>query len=257
MLAPSGTDALLLVTSLVYAEIDPERSGSVPPPIVSVVCGDGELGGGSAAACLMTYFTQRTPSGVSRVLDTPLEGAPLGAFLIRTFPPRTHDGRPWNYSEESQAEIEATIARVVEEALAQGQRPVLHTVICSKTGLCMPSLSFLRQLKARHGHHLAVVADFCQLRNGHADIVAALALDAYVIITGSKFLGGPAFSGAVLTRTTRTILPALISPGLSEFLSGFNVDACSALRTKLPCWCNLGLLFRWWMALAEGETYGS
>jgi hypothetical protein len=114
----------------------------------------------------------------------------------------------------------------ISKAIHQGIQVVLQVVEGSKTGLVAPGIDGVRKLMKRFPKNLHVVADFCQMRPG-SQMQPYLDLGAAVVATGSKFLGGPAFSGL-----------AIIPNGLSQ---------------PVP---SVGTLARWEAALAECSGYG-
>ena len=93
----------------------------------------------------------------------------------------------------------------------------------TKTGLVVPS---------RVPRGALVVVDACQARIRPADVASHLALGRPVAVTGSKFLGGPAFSGAVL----------------------FPAKAASKSSPLQPGQVGLGPLLRWIAALDNIEA---
>ena len=68
----------------------------------------------------------------------------------------------------------------------------------SKTGLLAPSLEAAAELRQRHRGRLDVLVDACQMRLSPERIRACLAAGWMVLVTGSKFFGGPPFAGALL-----------------------------------------------------------
>jgi hypothetical protein len=127
------------------------------------------------------------------------------------------------------AVLTETISVRIEQARKKGLDVVLHVLEGSKTGLVAPGIDGVRTLLARFPDGLKVIADFCQMRP-FGDARPYLDLGAAVVATGSKFMGGPAFSGAV-------ILPV-----------GWPVQAVSEALTP-------GTVLRWEAALAESDAY--
>lgn len=122
-----------------------------------------------------------------------------------------------------------TIARRIDAAQAQGLDVVLHVLEGSKTGLVAPGIDGVRALQARFPSGLRIIADFCQMRP-FSDARPYLELGAAIVATGSKFMGGPAFSGAVV------LPPSWRRTGIVEDLKP-------------------GTLLRWEAALTEGDAY--
>jgi hypothetical protein len=169
------------------------------------------------------------PAGLTVILPEPAETgrgvpgalAPEGGLLA--VPLREADGRPRSV-EAIDAEVEARVG----EALAPADARVLLCLFdVSKTGLLAPSPACAERLKARFGERLMVFVDACQFRVGPETVAAYLAREFVVALTGSKFLGGPAFSGAL-------ILP----------------DSAGAV-SRVPEPPSLGVLLRWEAAVSE------
>ncbi len=137
--------------------------------------------------------------------------------------------------------------------IGQGRRIILHALDLSKTGLLAPRPEFLKQLRDIYGAQFDIVVDACQTRLSPSSLRAYLALDAVVLITGSKFFTGPPFAGAA-------ILPAAIASRLRGATLPAGLDAyfgrddfyapCPAARA-LPPVGNYGLALRWHAALGE------
>ena len=123
-------------------------------------------------------------------------------------------------------ELVTQLVQRIEAALGRKMRVVLQVVEGSKTGLVAPGLSGVRHLVDRFPVGLQIVADCCQMRPG-TQAADYWDLGAAVVATGSKFLGGPVFSGI-----------AFIPGGGS---------------LPVP---SVGTLLRWQAALAESDGYG-
>jgi hypothetical protein len=78
-----------------------------------------------------------------------------------------------------------------------------------------------------------------------------------VLVTGSKFFGGPAFSGALLVPTSLALDDvATIAPGLKDYASRSDWPMrWTALRSKFESRANLGQWLRWEAALEEIGAY--
>lgn len=211
MVTSSGTDGLLLAAVM----LEPEGGGR---PTTAILPSPAETGSGvpMAAAC--------------RTFDGP--GA--GRAVLRTtgeticVPLRDRAGA----ARETGAVIEAfgTASRN-----ARG-RAVLHLTHGTKTGLVAP---------AEVPNGVEVIVDACQLRLPPAAIRIYRGRGLPVVITGSRFLGGPAFSGAVLLPDGR----------FSATVRRRAELACAAPRraatTADSMWSGLGPLLRWTAALAD------
>lgn len=116
-----------------------------------------------------------------------------GGGEIRTVRLRQDDGRP-----RAADAVDADVARLCAEAVDGGGRVLLCLLDLSKTGLIAPSAGCASDLKQRFGAALAVLVDGCQFRMSPATLRGWLEAGFMVGVTGSKFLGGPAFSGALI-----------------------------------------------------------
>lgn len=108
-------------------------------------------------------------------------------------PVRRTDGRP-----RPAVQIDADVTTLADEAVNMGRAVLLILVDVSKTGLIAPSPSCALALSCRHGDAMSVLVDACQFRLAPASLRAYLAQGFAVALTGSKFMGGPVFSGAML-----------------------------------------------------------
>lgn len=246
VLTPSGTDAQLLILALAVGP---------PPhkPTTSIVVGPTELGSGTTLACEGLHFDELTPSGRPAEKGTPLD--PSLASIIRRLDIwlRDDDGSPRS-PDELDDEIEHTVKREIDA----GRQVVLHVVAHSKTGIHAPTLESVERMKTVHGDKLQIVIDAAQGRFSRRGLRAALKAGYLVLVTGSKFYGGPPFSGAVLLPP-----PALpmrheirtLPEGFGDYFRTAELPRHWPLRAALPATPNLGLLFRWAAAIAEMREY--
>lgn len=146
----------------------------------------------------------------------------------------------------SRADVAADLHRHIGMCKMQGRRAVLIVTDVSKTGLLWPDLATVLDLKSRWGEHLAIVIDACQFRLGHGLVRRYLELGCSVIITGSKFLGGPVFSGA------------LLMPQDGESICARScADDRHLAQTPQGLDVNFGLVLRWRAALCEWRALAS
>ena len=165
LLLPSGTDGLLLCSILLSLEAD-------RAPMTAILPAASETGSGVPRAAVRQAF------------DGPIStGRLLGAVEI---PLREPDGRV--RSEDAVSEDFALAARIC------AGRPIVYVTYGSKTGLVAP-------LAVPPG--VEVVVDACQLRLSPTVIGECLRKGWPVVVTGSKYMGGPPFSGAVLLPRAR------------------------------------------------------
>lgn len=141
---------------------------------------------------------------------------------------RGHDGRP-----RPVRQVDDHVARLADEAVADGRAVLLVLVDVSKTGLVAPSPACALELSRRHGDALCVLVDACQFRLAPASLRAYLDQGFAVALTGSKFMAGPVFSGAMLV------------PDATGWRHAPNEEA------------NPGLLLRWAAALEEMRAFAA
>ena len=181
--APSGTD--LEYVALAAAADDSERG------IHNILLGADEVGSGCRLSAHGMYFAKVTGCGVpvapgERVAG--LERVSLVDIPVRCARGLAHDS----------AKMVAGIGAEIEAARAMGRRALVHVVHGSKTGLILPELPEIDALLAEHGDGLSLVVDACQARITSEALHAYLERGAIVFLTGSKFMGGPPFSGFAL-----------------------------------------------------------
>ena len=235
--SPSGTDLHLIIAELV---------GDTPTsPLVCVDVEPEETGSGVPAALSGRHFSGHASLGAPVV-----QGQPVGAAARRfvAIPARGPDGglRP-------ETEIEAELDVVGREVTSQGGRILLAVSDVSKTGLISPSLDTVMAFKARYGEAVEVVVDACQFRLAPDSLCAYLDHGFMVAVTGSKFLSGPSFSGALFVPPAvgERLKSRLISPGLRAYSARGEWPRQWVGGQSMTEAANPGLLLRWEAALAE------
>ena len=238
ILATSGTDIHLFSAALLAGEN--ERA------LMTITLMGNETGSGVMTASAGRHFMSRVSSARSVAKGEELR--PGDATRNATIAVRNKDG-----SLRADSEVEEELRGLIELARAAGLRCLLVVTDVSKTSLLAPSLETVMRLKERFGTVLDIMIDACQFRLSAATIRAYLAHGFMVALTGSKFLAGPIFSGALLCppqmseRFKSRTLPAALADycGKAEWPEGW------AARNILPERANLGLLLRWKAALFE------
>jgi hypothetical protein len=238
--AASGTDTELLALALAHlAESD--------RPVLNILIAPEETGRGVPMAARGLHFAVDTALGHDVTFQAPIAGF-RDDTRLKNIALRGPTG-----ALRGQADIEADIAAAMAQGIEAGQRVILHGLDLSKTGLLAPRPAFLKEMRAKYGQEFDIVLDACQARLSPASIRRYLALDAVVLITGSKFFTGPPFAGAALlppgvaSRLQQALLPA----GLDAYFGRdeFPTDCPAAMH--LPPVGNFGLALRWQAALAE------
>lgn len=171
--------------------------------------------------CTVLIDPTETGSGVPLALLGPRQGAPHSVAV------RHADG-----GLRDAAEVDAEYAAIVNAAAGRGERVLLVLTDVSKTALIAPGIACVMALRARWPDQLDVLVDACQFRIDPATARAYLAQGFMLALTGSKFIGGPTFSGALL-------LPRAMA---ADTAAG-NI--------------NFGMLLRWQAALTEMARYAA
>jgi len=166
--------------------------------------------------------------------------------------------------------LDDKVTHIVTTAAASGQYKavLLHMVIACKTGHCVPSVNCVQKLVGQFPEVVPVV-DACQMRGLTAlSIRRLIKLDFILMCTGSKFYGGPPFSGAVIFPSKYTEeLEDHLSKSVAcrscitnSLLSGYICATTVSrnwpeLRALLPESPNFGLALRWSLALRHITKY--
>src|SRR5699024_2045662 len=149
---PSGTDMEYL--TILFALKAGESH------IHNIVLGANEVGSGIEFAAEGQYFSDRTPiDNALKKVGESIEGMPSDRVSTAYIPIRNTRGEV--YSSE---QILEHFNREIKQALATGQRPLVHIVHATKTGLILPSWETLMKLKNEYGTAIDLVVDACQGR---------------------------------------------------------------------------------------------
>jgi hypothetical protein len=245
ILSASGTEAELLTLALARSYLH--------RPLVNIVVAPGETGSGVAMAAAGRHFLNSTVWGGQVSAGAPLQGWD-SLPQVETIAIRDLYGRP-----RSVEAVDSEAAARVAAALKRDCDVVLHVLDVSKTGLAGVSRPAARAIKAAAGERIAVVVDACQLRCSADQIRDDLRCGHMVMISGSKFAGGPAFSGALLVPPN--CLERIRQSDQATDLAAYSAvhDWPEALRHRLHLRCgslaNLGLGLRWEAALYEMAAF--
>lgn len=235
--AASGTD-LHLIAAQLCLQLDTQ-------PLRIIMVGAEETGGGVPMALSAMHFSSSTALGDSVTFGAAMSGRTPALSRIAI---RGEDGML-----RSPACIDNEVSACVEQAMAQGERVMLVMVDVSKTGMIVPSVAQVAALRQRYGEQLTVLVDACQFRLAASTLRAYLQQGLLVAITGSKFVSGPSFSGALFIppclerRFARTPLPSV----LRQYCAKGEWPRHWLTANILPNIANFGLLLRWQVALAE------
>lgn len=182
--APSGTDLEYVALAACL--------GRAAGGVHNILVGADEVGSGCIHSAHGAYFARETALAVAVEPGADVPG--LGAQVTMTdIPVRDEEGHAF-----TSAAISAQVGAAIAAAKAEQRHALVHIVHGSKTGLILPVLDDIDRLRATHGSGMALVVDACQARITSEAIGDYLARGAIVFLTGSKFMGGPPFSGFAL-----------------------------------------------------------
>jgi hypothetical protein len=244
VLAASGTDTELLALALTHLS---GRSA----PILNILIAPEETGRGVPMAARGLHFAVDTALGHAVSFEAPIAGFRPDTELANIYLRDAQGGQ------RSIDAVEAELAQTVADSLNAGKRVILHVLDLSKTGQLAPRPAFLAALRAQYGAAFDIVVDACQARLSARSVQAYLALDAVVLITGSKFFTGPPFAGALLLpeALARRLDHAALPEGLDAYFGRDEFPENCQAAASLPPSGNYGLSLRWHAALAEMRAF--
>ncbi len=155
--------------------------------------------------------------------------------------------------------VEAEVESKIADAAKSGRRALLTLIDVSKTGMIAPSPKSALAIRRRFPEAVDVLVDACQFRLSRASLRAYLEQGFMVALTGSKFLTGPTFSGALLVPRTlaRRLKRQSLPPALGAYSARAEWPAGWTAARQLPNAVNYGLLLRWEAALDELRAFRS
>ena len=242
---PSGTDVELIAAAIAGNETN--------RTIVNIVVGPNEVGSGTPLAAAGCHYDSLVPSGQTVAVGDPVNEEFASRIVLELVPLRHDDG-----TMVEPAELDERVKTLVSAAVSNNAIPLLHLVAHSKTGVHAPSLECVHELQGKY-KELVVMVDGAQGRFSRTGMAASIAREHLFMITGSKFFGGPPFSGALIVPR-KYAQRALRSSGLPEGFGNYFTavgmpQRWRAIRCGLPKEPNFGALLRWSAALAEIEAY--
>ena len=243
VLAASGTDTEVLALLLARAA-DPTQN------LVNLLISSGESGRGVKLAGTGRYFDEYGATGVA----VEKGGRIWPDFEAETVDIDIRDDRGKVLPLES---LDEAFLQAGREALANGARVLAHVLLGSKTGLYGPSKDAVNALVGLAPDRVDVVVDCCQFRASYEELTACLSRGWMVQVSGSKFLTGPPFSGALLfSRGFRDRLEHVESLFAGARGIGFAEDWNKWWSTRIPKSAGtptFGAPFRWLPALLEAK----
>ncbi|MGO4156820.1 hypothetical protein [Cupriavidus sp. YAF13] len=220
--------------------------GGIPGRPLVILAGEAESGSGVAAALAGRHFSTYNALGRTTIPGESLNQACASDVL--DVPIRNADG-----SLRDANVVDAQIDALVSQAVQDGRQVLLVLIDVSKTGCIAPSIACVTALHRRWPSAVQVLVDACQFRIEPGTLQAYLRNGCMVALTGSKFVTGPSFSGALL-------LPAAIGKTLRERGVPAELRLYSAREEwpqgwasaqALGSYANFGLLLRWQAAIHE------
>ena len=240
--APSGTDLEYVALACV--------AGKAAGGTHNILLGADEVGSGCIHSAHGRYFASETALGLATKLGEGVPGLDDTHVDLIDIPVRDAEGHA-----RPSAEITTAIGEAISAARAAGRSPLIHIVHGSKTGLIVPSLSDIDRLRTEHGEDVTFVVDACQARITAEAIADYLARDAIVFVTGSKFMGGPPFSGFAFVPAKFAAGAASLPEGLTTIFRRAEWPAGWPGAPRLEDSANLGLLLRLEASIFELERF--
>lgn len=244
-ITPSGTDAELIAVLV-------GLSGARGRPLVNVLIAPDESGSGVRKAAGGSWFNDVDEPGVHITRGTRIW--PEAAISIREIPIRDGSGSALPIDV-----VNGHFLEVCRTALAAGNHLLVHVLMSSKTDLYAPDFDAVAEIVAEAPDQVDVVVDACQLR-ADFNVLGELVRKGWMVqVSGSKFLTGPPFSGALLLPASlRSRAPALIEGLKQSSEIGGLADWVAAWSSQLPDSVgarSYGPLFRWLPALVEAKLF--
>ncbi|MFM7348183.1 MAG: hypothetical protein ACKO01_01695 [Erythrobacter sp.] len=240
--AASGTD--LEYVGLAHAKARGEKG------IRNVLLGADEVGSGCVFSANGQFFAAETARSVPVAKGEPIGGTLPSLIELYNIPVRDDAGRAVGAAAMAEA-----IDAAVSEAAAEGRHTLVHVLHGSKTGLVLPHFEHIDALQSKHGEAVSFIVDACQARVTSAAIHGYLARGCIVMLTGSKFMGGPPFSGFALVPQGAVAAAADLPRGLVHIFRRAEWPADWPGARFLPDEANLGLLMRLEASVFELERF--
>jgi hypothetical protein len=241
--APSGTDLEYVALACV--------AGRAPGGTHAILLGADEVGTGCIHSAHGLYFADETALGIASTPGAAVPG--LGGVHVDLIDIPVRDRmarvRPSAY-------IAERMRAATAGAGAAGRHSLIHIVHGSKTGLILPSLADLdRLIGGGQSERATLVVDACQARITGAAVNDYLARGAIVFVTGSKFMGGPPFSGFALVPGALAAAAPALADGLATIFRRDEWPKGWPGADILPDSANIGLLLRLEAAIFELERF--
>src|SRR6185437_4633220 len=240
--SPSGTDSQLHALALAHSLIG--RS------LKTIIVGADQTGSGTSYTARGRHFNRFTANGAVVRKDTPIAGLTGDCVAL---PLADASGL------KPRGDADAAVLAAVETAVTEGAGVLLQIMDASKLGWRAPSRACLDEIARRWPDKVVVAVDACQMRLSRRRLRSYLDRGYMVLLTGSKFFGGPAFSGALLVPSVLSLAPQRgegIAVGLADYANRNDwPQRWTALRSRFESRPNLGQWLRWEAALEEIKAY--
>ena len=243
--SPSGTDAQLQALLLMRA-----RLGSA---LTTIVVAADQTGSGTEHTARGHHFNVVTANGMRVRKGQPLAGLtrPVESIALGLLDERGEF--------HAETETDSRVLGAIEASIANGNHVLLQIMDSSKLGWRAPSDRCLDEISARWRGQVQIVVDACQMRLGRPRLRKYIDRGYLVIVTGSKFFTGPAFSGALLVPASLAAEMdgiTAIAPGFPDYFSRSDWPRhWQNLRSRFPVRENFGQWLRWEAALEEIRAY--
>ena len=254
---PSGTDATLQAVFL--AKLYLPRPTTI---LTSLVLAVDEAASRVVAAASGCHFNTKNNRGEAVSKGSPISGLHGigGGKTVRCV-------ELSNAKCQDEKLLEELVDSLVHDS--EDVHVLLHAIDCSKLGNRTPSHSCLERIEQRHSQeNLTILIDACQFRLSPKRFREHITLGRLVTITGSKFITGPPFSGAIIVpaRFRAQIQQASVNNYMSNELAAYttvsdwprswtNVRSCLSNYCTGPCRSNIGQFLRWTAAIFELRRY--
>jgi hypothetical protein len=240
--AASGTDIHLIAAQAF-------GSGETTSPLVIMV-DPNETGSGVAAALAGRHFSSHSALGESVVAGTDITRAAQVEVVSVAL-------RDANGVARAAAAIDADFEALASQAAADGRRILLILIDGSKTGTIAPTTACALKLQQQFAGRIDIMVDACQFRIAPSTVRAYLQRDFMVVLTGSKFVTGPTFSGALLIppMCARRLRRHPIPLALRAYSSRADWPQGWTPAAALEPIANFGMLLRWEAALSEIRAF--
>ena len=248
VLCASGTEAEFLALHAARAVLGPW--------LTNIVIAPKETGSGVMNAAAGRHFADTTARGDRVSKGNFVDGFDSGPADVHAVTLRDVLGLV-----KPDGDLDGELGMLCANAAADDRGILLHALDCSKTGVFGPRRETLARLTRHYGERLLVVVDACQLRCPPETIKDHLSQGHFVMISGSKFAGGPPFCGALLippmhvAAVRRTRLPHGL--GAYTTLQDWPQSLQGGVVKSGCADHNLGLGLRWEAALHEIEAFNA